>query len=178
MHQIPITKHLGFILLIIAFVLSIRHDFEFKKAELYTSIVCLELKYTTDSVRSIKNEWKNTNIKDSTLLAHAITGIKWDFLFIIIYSGYLAFYHYQNSSPSNSWAKAAMVAAIAAGILDVFENIGMLHSLNQEYIEPWVVWFTATAAQIKFGLVIFTLGRFLIFGVPEIFCAWLDYVRG
>lgn len=149
------------ILLVVAIFFMRLQDKKFSATPPFSSIVSLELASDTSTVKDIKSKWKDTFVEGKTLSQHAQRGIAWDFLFIVIYAGFLMFYHFEDGYKTKTWTKAAFISALVAGILDILENIGMLYSLQIEVINP-VAKITATCAYLKFGLLIFSILKMVV----------------
>ena len=126
-------------------------------------IVDLELAYNTNCASKIIHAWTpNNNINA------AKTNTWFDFIFLFFYSLFL--YNTCNflsgffTSFLNTAGRLLAKAAIAAGFLDILENIGMLITLNG-HISSGITFFTAFFSFIKWMLVIAAVLYMLVAGI-------------
>lgn len=121
-----------------------------------SGIINLELAYTHTKVQAVLSAWNND------IIAAAKTNTYFDFLFLVFYAFFLYSCCIQLAKilpPEKSiskWLNNFAIASLIAGLLDIFENIGMLMSLAGNGSER-VSLFTATLSLIKWLLVIFVL---------------------
>lgn len=126
-------------------------------------IICLELANTHQKVQHILSAWKISSTSGTDLIAVAKNNTGLDFVFLFFYAVFLFTCCVQlaHSFPQQKiFSKTfyAMAAcALAAGVLDIFENIGMLKSLNGKGSE-WIAAATAFVSYIKWSLVIWVIG--------------------
>lgn len=121
-------------------------------------IICLELANTHQKVQHTLAAWKSSSTSGADLIAIAKNNTGLDFIFLFFYALFLftCCIHLAQSLPNKKiFSKTSYVmaaCALAAGILDIFENIGMLKSLNGNGSE-WIAAATAFVSYIKWSLV-------------------------
>ncbi len=97
-------------------------------------ILDLEFAYNTAKTTKVLNAWAPANGLDN--IAAAKINTYWDFLFLFFYAGFLFLACKKiaaNTTGSFSKAGNAIAkGALWAGFLDVFENAGMLLTLNSQ----------------------------------------------
>lgn len=132
-----------------------------KSSTCYKSILSLEFASDKKTVQNVIHEWntiKSANGK--TLKEHALSGIWWDFLFILVYTGF--FYNlFSSRILNNPIHHYASRLSLIAGVLDIIENLFMLLSLNGQ-ISSIISFVTATAAFFKFVILAFLFVYFLL----------------
>jgi hypothetical protein len=133
-----------------------------KTAETPGGILSLELAATSQQVDTVLSAWKRGPIGGPDVIAVAKTNTYLDFIFIFFYSffGFAVCRQMAASMPGNSnfsrLYRVMSVLSLAAGFLDIFENIGMLKSLSGA-VSSWVALSTATFALLKWALVILVI---------------------
>lgn len=133
-------------------------------------IVSLELADSKTATERILGRWSTVGVT-----AAAKTNILVDFIFIPFYA--LLFYTLCGSIAvrSNGFATlsgtAIAFACLIAGLLDVFENLLMLSSLNGWYNAGTAI-MTASFAWVKFGLLAIASAYILLFGTSLL---WKKY---
>lgn len=117
------------------------------------AIIHFEMAKTTDIAAAILADWSA-----SAMLPAVRTSIYLDFVLIVLYSAFFFYgcrfagrlsgnYVLRKAGDGFAWL------ALAAGICDVAENLGMLITINREPI-GWVVHLSYDMATIKFSLLI------------------------
>lgn len=125
-------------------------------------IICLELANTYQKVQHILSAWKTSSTIDNDLISIAKNNTRLDFVFLFLYAFFLftcciQLAHSLTQRKIFSTTFYAMaVCALAAGVLDIFENIGMLRSLNGNGSER-VAAATAFISYMKWSLVILVI---------------------
>jgi hypothetical protein len=131
----------------------------------FKSILSLEFANTAAKAEAIINSWQAESFHGKTLLEHARINTYWDFMFIFFYSTTLFFAHRELPKPGNKSLQILFtwlgVTAIAAGVLDIIENTGMLRSMNR-VITDQNAGMTAGCARLKFILVSISIIGLLI----------------
>lgn len=125
-------------------------------------IINLELARSKSNVKNILNIWSQKNESTENLIQVAKNNTYLDFLFIACYTS-LLFYtvllvsgKFSKRSQWAQWGRSLTHFCLAAGVLDVFENIGLLFSLNNQ-VSNNVVLITFSTSLIKWiiiGLVV------------------------
>lgn len=125
-------------------------------------ILDLELAYSTAKATNVINAWAATDNINA-----AKTNTWFDFIFIFFYSLFLYntcnFLSKSFTSFLNRAGRLLAKAAIAAGILDILENMGMLITLNG-FISSGITFLTAFFSFIKWMLVIALVLYMLVAG--------------
>jgi hypothetical protein len=103
-----------------------------KTAATPKGILNLEFAYNSDKAKAIINAWQYNGTTDNITVAKINTQL--DFIFILFYSAFLynackKIAGIFNEAAANTGLLLAN-GAIAAGLLDIFENIGMLLTLH------------------------------------------------
>lgn len=98
------------------------------------SIINIELAGKEDGAKIIK-AWSDTKYKCGTVLDLARKDTYWDYLFIIIYVGLImvestALRQFEPDYPLNELLRMNLFIAVLAGLLDVIENMVILHNLR------------------------------------------------
>ena len=110
-------------------------------------VVALALACTRDRADRILADWD-----ERRLTGAARFSVKLDFLLIPAYTAALALFAAAVSD--DAWP---VYAALAPGLLDLLENVGMLHILGQDDdddVAAWVPPLTSLAATLKFALIL------------------------
>lgn len=132
-----------------------------KSSAKYKNIVCLEFAYSQQKTTAIIKDWDSTNVAVAKINTYC------DFIFLFFYSLFL-FFTCDKIAFINKSKIGVHIAngAIWAGLLDIFENAGMLYTLSghQSNIIPLL---TATAALIKFVLLAFAF-VYLVTGIVSL----------
>ncbi len=132
-----------------------------KSSAKYKNIVCLEFAYNQQKTNAIITDWGSTNVGVAKVNTY------YDFIFLFFYSLFL-FFTCDKIAFINKSKIGVHIAngAIWAGLLDIFENAGMLYTLSghQSNIIPLL---TATAALIKFVLLGFAF-VYLVIGIVSL----------
>ncbi|MEO6404860.1 MAG: hypothetical protein ABIY51_03965 [Ferruginibacter sp.] len=116
-------------------------------------IINLEVAANINRVTEVQHTWK-----DAYLIKTAITNTCYDFAFLVCYASLFYFCCRQVAKQFSIYSIKGKLStlfsysAILAGIMDLFENTGMLLSLNG-HISNAVTMFTFTASLIKWILV-------------------------
>jgi hypothetical protein len=133
-------------------------------------IISLELAARTDAVLSVIESWEEAGSTDGELIQVAIRNTWLDFLFLTCYSLFLFTAARQLSSffKCKKFFNAVALAALAAGLLDIIENAGMLQSLQGKG-SPLIALLTAIAAYCKWITVFFVIGFLLTAGIIRLF---------
>lgn len=138
---------------LIMMVVMARTGSTLKTAVTPLGIVDLEFACNTKRVNTVLSAWAPT--PDLNNLEVAKLNTWWDFVFLFFYSGclFLACKKLNALDPGRVPATGNIIAraAIAAGILDVLENIGMLISL-EGYISNWIAYGTCFVSIMKWIL--------------------------
>lgn len=125
-------------------------------------IVSLELAADKTAAEAMLACWRNVHGKD--LISIAIRNTQIDFIYLLCYSmlGYIACMGVAKmlSKPWQKMLSWLAIAALAAGLLDVFENVLMLETL-QSGVKAQVVTATKIFATTKFFLLACVLLGFL-----------------
>ena len=118
-------------------------------------ILNLEFAYNTTKTATIINAWAPTNEINNILAA--IYNTFYDFLFLFFYAGFLFLACSKIAANLKGYAAKAgqLIAsgALLSGLLDVFENTGMLITLHG-HSSATVAFLTVFFSIIKWGLVI------------------------
>jgi len=129
-----------------------------KTAATPLGILDLEFAYNTAKASAVINTWAIVNHIDNITAAKANTYL--DFLFLFFYSAFLflackkiALYI---KGPVGRAGNLIAVAALAAGLLDVLENLGMLISLGGHVSGP-ITFLTTFFSVIKWVLALFAV---------------------
>lgn len=126
-------------------------------------ILDLEFAYNLSKTQTILNAWAPTSQLDN--IAVAKTNTWWDFIFLFFYSVFLFLACKKIASNyKTAVAKAGNIiagAAIAAGILDILENAGMLLSLHG-HGSATIAFGTTFVSVIKWGFVLIAVLYLLI----------------
>lgn len=132
-----------------------------KSSAKYKNIVCLEFAYSQQKTTAIVNDWGTTNV------AIAKINTYYDFIFLLFYSLFL-FFTCDKIALINKSKLGVHIAngAIWAGLLDIFENAGMLYTLS-DHQSNLIPLLTATAALIKFVLLGFAF-VYLVIGIVSL----------
>lgn len=129
-----------------------------KTAATPKGILDLEFAYNSDKATTVINAWQDDGKTDNIAAAKFNTGL--DFIFLLFYAAFL--YHACKMVAENYKGIAATAGillaygAIAAGLLDVFENIGMLLTLHG-YINNFVRLVTVIFSGVKWLLALAAL---------------------
>jgi hypothetical protein len=125
-------------------------------------ILCLEFANTGKKVENIIGAWKSRSINPTGLIAAAKKNTYFDFIFLFFYS-LLLFTSCRQLGASLPGKKifsavfnAASLFALTAGLLDIFENLAMLKSLDGP-VSNQLAMATAGFAAIKWILVILVI---------------------
>jgi hypothetical protein len=135
-------------------------------------ILHLELAYDTAHTNAIIKAWTPTAESPTDNIAVAKNNTYWDFLFMIFYVPFLFLLCRKIAGSFSSGIKKAGnifgAGVLIAGLLDIGENLGMLHTLagNQS---PTIILFTAICSAIKWLLVILALLYIIIAGVAVLY---------
>ena len=185
----PILRLVGWVIAVLA-VLRLGGELRSAGLEGKTArygIVSLELARTPDEVNAVLSEWR-----DAGKLEAAKKNVLLDFPFIVAYVGALLLTLLWSADqvrearrhlwPRAFWSLCCAIlvflawAQIAAGLLDVLENIGMLRYLDGhvEWTLIQVVWISAA---VKFGIVILGLAAFLFTLILWLVLPWRLYLR-
>ena len=121
-------------------------------------IIDLEFACNTEKTNTVINTWASINHEDTITAAKQNTWL--DFIFIFFYAGFL-FLAAKNISRSfgGFFGKAGKIVAkavLAAALLDVLENTGMLITLWGNG-SGTISFLTTTCSLIKWGLVILSV---------------------
>jgi hypothetical protein len=110
-------------------------------------ILNLEFAYNTAKTNTIVNAWMpNNNI------AAAKNNTYYDFIFLLFYSLFLFFMAKKIAAIKNSKAGLLIAqSALVAGVLDIFENAGILYTLSGNASES-IALFTTIFSVIKWVL--------------------------
>jgi hypothetical protein len=118
-------------------------------------IIDLEFAYNTTKTAAIIHAWAPTNELNNIIVA--IYNTFYDFLFLFFYAGFLFLACKKIAANMEGYAAKAgqLIArcALLSGLLDVFENTGMLITLHG-YTSSAVAFLTVFFSIIKWGLVI------------------------
>ena len=139
-----------------------------KNAATPLGIINLELANNAIDVQNILNAWENDISQNRDVIADAKKNTWLDFIFLLFYSSLFYFLckklisYFKAGSLWKRIGNAVAIGAIAAGLLDVVENIGMLKSLN-ENVSDNIALLTASCSTLKWVL-IFIIIIFLITG--------------
>ena len=126
-------------------------------------IICLELANTHQKVQQVLTAWKSSSTPAADLIAIAKNNTALDFVFLFFYALFLftcCIQLAQSLPQQKIFSKTFIVmgvCAVAAGVLDIFENIGMLKSLNENGAD-WIAAATAFVSYTKWSLVILVIG--------------------
>ena len=135
-------------------------------------IIDLELAYSRVQADTIIKAWTAGSLQSEDYITVARTNTYWDFLFLIFYATFLyllckkiaASYESALNRVGNNIAGCVLLA----GVLDAFENIGMLQTLGGSSSDL-VAKFTASCSSIKWILVIITLAYIIVAGSIALF---------
>lgn len=114
-------------------------------------ILNLEFAYNMSKTAIVLQAWAPTPQLDNIAVAKINTG--WDFIFLFFYAGFLFLACKKIASTYKSATAGNIIAgaAIAAGILDILENAGMLLSLHG-HSSAAITFGTTFVSVIKWGL--------------------------
>ncbi len=131
-------------------------------------ILDLEFAGNASKTAVVVNAWKNIPPGDRLELAKINTWL--DFIFIFFYSFFLSQSCRSIAGAANGFllltGRFLAAGALAAGLLDIFENTGMLLTLNGHFSDSNSL-LTFIFAVSKWGLVLAAIGYIVIAG------AWL-----
>lgn len=134
-----------------------------KTPEAPNGILCLEFAYNTTKTTPIINSWASINHAD--VITAAKNNTYWDFLFLFFYAGFLFVACNKIAAhTSGNFSRAATLlakAGLLAGFLDIFENAGMLLTLNYQGSNT-IALLTTIISIIKWVLAIIA-GLFVLF---------------
>lgn len=121
-------------------------------------ILDLEFAFTTIKADAVMSAWSPATGIDN--IAAAKTNTYWDFLFLFFYAGFLFLacktIASKISGPVSKAGKLIAKGALAAGFLDILENIGMLLILNHHGSSA-IVLVTTIVSLIKWALALIAL---------------------
>ncbi len=126
-------------------------------------ILCLEFATTATAVEQVLHAWKNTAPETGNVLLAAKLNTYLDFIFLFFYSLLLSALCYRLARilfarPIVSKIFSVLSGiALAAGVLDIVENVGMLFSLNGQVSDATAL-MTCVSAKLKWGLVFGVIG--------------------
>jgi hypothetical protein len=125
-------------------------------------ILNLELAYSTAKTTAVVNAWApNNNI------GAAKNNTCYDFIFLLFYSLFLFLMAKKIAAIKNSKAGLLIAqGALLAGVLDIFENAGMLHTLSGNASES-IALFTTIFSVIKWLLAL-TAAVYCITGLIQL----------
>jgi len=136
-------------------------------------IVSLELAANKTAAEAMLACWRNVHGKD--LISIAIRNTQIDFIYLLCYSmlGYIACMGIAKklSKPWQKMLSWLAIAALSAGLLDVFENVLMLETLHSE-VKAQVVATTKIFAATKFFLLACVLLGFLAGAMRRAWNRW------
>lgn len=141
-------------------------------------IISLELAATTDAVLSVTESWKEAGNTDDELIKVAVLNTWLDFVFLTCYALFLftaarqLSFFFKCRRIFNTVARAALTA----GLLDIFENAGMLQSL-QGQASPTIAFLTALAAYCKWIIVFFVTGFLFTAAIIRLFWRNTDRLK-
>ena len=122
-------------------------------------ILCLEFANSAQKVNNILSSWETRSTTERDIIVAAKVNTCLDFVFLLFYSLFLftACRQLVAAMPGKKIFSLilhmASVFALIAGLLDIFENIGMLKSLDG-HVSDQVAINTVTFATIKWLLVL------------------------
>lgn len=137
-------------------------------------IINLEIAPGKVIVQAVLHAWEKKNIDAPDNISVAKINIYLDFLFILFYAPFL---YFSSKTLSAGFYKKTFIARavkpisvgiIAAAILDVLENIGMLQSLHG-HISDKIALFTTICSLAKWGLVFLSIAFILFTLVSKLF---------
>lgn len=152
------TLYILLVSTIIMIVLMFLQGRPLKTSYTPAGIVSLELAPTLRDAEAVLDIWAEASTDDIDIIKTAVGNTWLDFAFLFFYS-LLLFCAAKNLSLYFSQKKfwnLVAVASLAAGILDIIENIGMLQTL-QEKGSHNIALMTAVAAYFKFILILLVL---------------------
>ncbi len=133
-------------------------------------ILNLEFAYNSAKAGTVLNAWQPNEKINNIEVAKFNTWL--DFIFLFFYSLFLfTGCKILSANYSGAIQKAGLVlakGAIAAGLLDIVENAGMLFTL-QGNTNNSILFLTATASIIKWILALAALAYLLVFGAGYLF---------
>ena len=125
-------------------------------------ILNLRFAYNSFKAGAVLNSWSNTGTINNIKVAKTNTCLNFIFIFIFFYTPFLYFACLKVSMLSSSFLSAAgkfiAKGVITAAVLDVFENTGMLFTLNG-YISDSITLLTVICSVVKMdtGFIIDTI---------------------
>ena len=125
-------------------------------------IINLELAGNSLAVESILDSWVELSTDSTDLIHIAIQNTWLDFLFILSYTSFLITCCLWAQAKPSLTLKLLALMAFLAGVLDVFENIGMLRSLHGS-ITDGNAFGTAVSAYFKWIIVALVLLMLALF---------------
>jgi hypothetical protein len=133
-----------------------------KTAATPNGILNLEFAYNTAKTNTVVNTWMPNNNIDT-----AKNNTYYDFIFLLFYSLFLFLTGKKIAAIKNSKAGLLIAkGALAAGVLDIFENTGMLYTLSGNTSES-VALFTTIFSVIKWLLAL-TAAVYCITGLIQL----------
>lgn len=136
-----------------------------KTNETPLGILDLEFASSVSKATIVINAWQKTGNPDNIQAAKLNTEL--DFIFLIFYSIFLNIacrsVAMLYTGTVRTLGLIAAFGAIAAGLMDIMENIGMLLTLHG-HIYPAVTLLTFTFSVIKWGLALLALMYFVVGG--------------
>lgn len=134
-----------------------------KTADTPLGILNLEFAYNSQQAAAVINAWQ-----PGGKIQAANTNTIYDFNFILFYSIFLFtgcnMVARRYAGSLNGIGRVLAKCAVAAGLLDVLENTGMLLTLHG-HLNDSITLFTVICSGIKWALALFALLYFIIFGV-------------
>jgi len=150
----------------IMMVVMVKTGAPLKTALTPNGILDLEFAVNASETALVINAWKNTPPGNRLELAKINTWL--DFIFIFFYSFFLSQSCRSIAGSANGFllltGRFLTAGALAAGLLDIFENTGMLLTLNGHFSDSNSL-LTFIFAVSKWGLVLAAIGYILIAGV-------------
>ena len=146
----------GMVIIILAMIPSGR---PLRTAATPGGILCLEFANTSQKVENVLSAWKSNSIGQENAIAAAKNNTYLDFVFLFLYSFFLFTCCRQLAASLPGKKTFSLIfnvashLALVAGLLDIFENLGMLKSLNGSISDQGAM-ATVIFAAVKWILVI------------------------
>lgn len=135
-------------------------------------ILNLEFAYNTAKAGDILKTWSPMQANPTDNIAVAKYNTMLDFIFLAFYAPFLFLLCRKLAAPFGLYIKGTGFvlgsAALAAGVFDIGENFGMLHTLSGQ-LSPNITLLTAISSLIKWFMVLVAVLFILIAGVAFLF---------
>jgi hypothetical protein len=132
-------------------------------------ILAIEFAKNSTEVNQVMNAWSVPITNGETNVDVAKKQTKWDYLYLIFYSGFLFLlnrYINSNNLNQNNWLKFGAMAGLFAGFFDIIENYHFMQNLDGPISDSNAL-ITSLAAKTKFAFIAFSLFTAIYFGLKK-----------